>query len=198
MPPRREPRRRPRGAVHEARLRVLVVCGAEKTESAYFKGLCTSRGKSAVNVVIMEKGRSAPDQVVRFAELKMASGDFDEAWCVVDVDDFERDGAKISAADRLAGRRGIKLAVSNPCFELWLLLHHADCTSHCADCRAVVSLLKRQLPAYDKTKLIFKPFGGNVSKAVERARRLDPSGADHTVNPSTGVWRLVVTIMEQS
>jgi len=91
---------------------VLVVCGAEKTESAYFKGLCTSRGKSAVNVVIMEKGRSAPDQVVRFAELK--------------------------------------------------------------------------------------DFGGNVSKAVDRARRLDLSGADHTVNPSTGVWRLVVTIMEQS
>jgi RloB-like protein len=195
---KREPLRRRRGTPREPRRRILVVCGADKTESAYFKGLCASRRGTSVNVVIAEKGHSAPDQVVQFARRKMASGDFDQIWCVVDVDDFERDGGKISAAVRLGTRHGIELAVSNPCFELWLLLHHVECMSHCANCRVVEGLLKRQVPAYEKTNLIFKDFAGYVPRAVERARKLEPSGTDHLADPSTGVWRLVATIMEQS
>ncbi|MFL6141746.1 MAG: RloB family protein [Labedaea sp.] len=39
--------------------------------------------------------------------------DFDEIWCVVDVDQFD-----LAAATSLARDRGIRLAVSNPCFEV--------------------------------------------------------------------------------
>ena len=47
---------------------------------------------------------------------------FDEVWCVHDVDDHPRlDEARIMARDN-----DISLAVSNPCFELWLLLHFRE------------------------------------------------------------------------
>jgi hypothetical protein len=39
---------------------------------------------------------------------------------------------------------------------------------------------------------------GNVRDAVARARRLDPTGAGHAINPSTGVWRLVDAILVQT
>lgn len=32
----------------------------------------------------------------------------------------------LAEAGREARRRGVRLAVSSPCFELWLLLHHTD------------------------------------------------------------------------
>lgn len=177
--------------------RILIVCGSEATESAYFTGLRDARGHVGIKLLIAEKGRAAPEEVVRYARRKMAANRYDDVWCVVDVDHFERAGGQITKALRLADRHGIKMAISNPCFELWLLLHRAGCSVHCADCRAVHRILKRDLPAYDKARLKFEDFSAGVPDAVKRARELDPTGRDHAVNPSTGVWALVAMILEQ-
>jgi hypothetical protein len=116
----------------------------------------------------------------------------------VDVDEFERDGGRISAAVRLADRAGIRLAVSNPCFEYWLLLHHADCAAPNLSCGPVVDRLRQHVPAYDKTVLGFADFADGVLAAIDRARRRDPSGTDHRLNPSTGVWTLATRMREQT
>ena len=92
----------------------------------------------------------------------------------------------------------VNLAVSNPCFELWLLLHHTDCRSHCAGYDDVVRRLKKHVPAYDKARLRFDDYAGRVFDATKRAKDLDPTGASHDLNPSTSVWRLVEKIAEQS
>jgi hypothetical protein len=120
-------------------------------------------------------------------------GVFDETWCVVDTDEFD-----IDAALRAAERDRVSLAVSNPCFELWLLLHHEDCRAFCHGCEDVHRRLRKRLPSYDKTAVEFDRFAAGVSGAVIRARELDPSGTDHARNPSTGVWRLVQTIREST
>ncbi|NMO52763.1 RloB domain-containing protein [Actinoplanes sp. TBRC 11911] len=185
-----EPRRR-------AASRVLIVCGSDATESAYFTGLRDAHCPPSMRLSIIEKGQVAPEEVVRHAWRKMMGGRYHQVWCVVDVDHFERAGGQITKALRLADKHGIKMAISNPCFELWLLLHRAGCTVHCADCRAVHRILKRDLPAYDKTRLRFEDFSAGVPDAVKRARELDPTGPDHATNPSTGVWALVATILEQ-
>ena len=80
-------------------------------------------------------------------------------------------------------------------FELWLLLHHAECRSYCNGCADVSARLKRHLPDYDKTRLDFADHADGVSLAVTRAKALEPSGLDHAKNPSTGMWRLIETIM---
>jgi len=171
---------------------VLVVIGADRTETAYFKGLRTHPRSGAVRMKIVEKP-GAPDQLVEYTRTAFALGDFDEVWCVTDVDHYEREGGKVTAALALAGD-DIKLAVSNPCFELWLLLHHEDCAGHCADCREVQKRLRKHLPHYDKARLRFDDFAAGLDEALRRAEKL---GADHTRNPSTGVGRLVGAVLEK-
>lgn len=138
------------------------------------------------------RGRGiAPDQLVRAAAAHRdrKPGAFDEVWCVVDVDEFD-----VASAASEARRHQVRLAISNPCFELWLLLHHADCRAYCAGCADVIRRLRKHLPEYDKSRLNFAHFAAGVGDAVKRARDLDATGSDHNRNPSTGVWRLVERI----
>ncbi|WP_209640993.1 RloB family protein [Kibdelosporangium banguiense] len=84
----------------------------------------------------------------------------------------------------------MELAISNPCFELWLLLHFRDPCGPASACREIVSHLSKCLTGYDKTKLDFACFADRVPAAIERARKIDLA-----VNPSTDVWRLVQRVL---
>jgi hypothetical protein len=183
---RRPPRRRTRPLI-------LVVCASMRTESDYLRRLRDDSGNPAVDIVLRNYGRS-PKQAIEYARKLMAgdSRSFDEVWCVVDVDEFD-----IVDAATAAKRAKVSLAVSNPCFEVWLLLHHADCTSHCDDYEDVAARLKKHVGEYDKSRLNFAAYRDKIDDAVQRARKLDPTGKAFTANPSTNVWRLVERIREQ-
>ncbi len=193
---RREPARGRRPPSRVPRRTVLIVIGADRTETAYLKGLRDHFRLATVTMKIVEKP-GAPDQLVEHTRDAYPLDDFDEVWCVTDVDHFEREGGKVTAALAVAAKAGIDVAVSNPCFEFWLLLHHEDCAAHCANCDAVERKLKKFLPAYDKARLRFRDFADGLDQAITRAKAIDPTGAEHTRNPSTGVWRLVSVLMEK-
>jgi hypothetical protein len=118
---------------------------------------------------------------------------YDEVWCVFDVDEHPH----LPDARQQARDNGIYLAVSNPCFELWALLHFQAQTAFLerGDAR---SRLQRHLPHYNKA-LPFARLHPNYAEAVQRAEELerrredadDPGG-----NPSTGVHRLTERIRE--
>lgn len=189
---RRENSQRRRPPARRSRPLILVVCGAKRTESQYFTGLRDSLDSRAVDIVITHHAK-APGQVVTYARdyAQRSTKDFDEVWCVVDVDEFE-----LREAEADARRCGIELSVSNPCFEVWLLLHHVDCRAALARCAAARDRMKRHVPGYDKTKLDFACFAGGVTDAVARAKALEPTGANWAKNPSTSVWRLVEKMTE--
>jgi hypothetical protein len=105
---------------------------------------------------------------------------------VVDVDDF----TDIPQALDAARKYGIELVVSNPCFELWLLLHLEGCTRHLTPAQAL-DAVKGLLPTYDKACLRFADFGSGLDDACNRALALDPSGTEVHRNPSANVWKLV-------
>ena len=55
------------------------------------------------------------------------AGEIDElnsVWIVVDSDEFRN----LAAAEREARVKGVKLAISNPCFEVWLIDHVSSCS----------------------------------------------------------------------
>jgi hypothetical protein len=189
--PRRENRQRRRPPVGARPRTILIYCGAVGTEPDYFDSFRERRRQGAVTITIRKKGID-PVQLVRAAAAyrDRAAADFDEVWCVVEVDQFDMDAAVAAAR-----RRNVQLAVSNPCFELWLLLHHADCRAHCSGCAEVAKRLRRHVPTYDKARLDFADFVAGVDAAVKRARDLEPAGTDHQRNPSTSVWRLVQRIV---
>lgn len=180
--PRREPRR-------VTRRRVLVVCGGTRTEPDYFHGIRRLLRRPDVTLSIKAVSKS-PDQLVDHAVTLMSHrrDQFDELWCVVDVDEFDLDRAA-----RSAKAAGVRLAVSNPCFEVWLLLHFDDGGPHLSGSAEAIRRLRRHLPAYDKARLQFDDYGPGVAEAVRRARKLD-DGTAVGANPSSGVWRLVEQI----
>lgn len=180
-----------RAPCRESRDRLLVVCDAEATERHYLRGLIDHVEEPAVTVRLKFKPCS-PKQLIEYAigERERAHGDFDQVWCVFDVDEYD-----VETAASHARRNGVETAVSHPCFELWLLLHFRTHTGHVEGYRQVLPLLKKHVPRYRKEKLAFTDYRDGVAEAVRRARRLAPRGQEHRINPATGVWALVRRIM---
>ncbi|MFF1417545.1 RloB family protein [Streptomyces sp. NPDC058280] len=175
-----------------SRQRLLVVCGAKVTERDYVQGLKSSARNPAVSVRVIEHPK-APSQVVSYAAkvLETAGEEYDETWCVLDVDDF----TDIDQAVVIAARRQIEIALSNPCFELWLLLHFTDHHRHAPSYKQLVPYLDKYLPdGYSKTGLDFRRYEDGWPDAVRRAKELALEGKEPEVNPSTGMWRLALAI----
>jgi RloB-like protein len=120
--------------------------------------------------------------------------EFDEVWCVFDVDQHER----LAAAREQARANGIHVALSNPCFELWLLLHFRDHTAH-LDGKKAISLLRSHVKGYHK-HVDFLVFRDGYDSAVDRAKNLERRGqsaGSPDGNPSTSVYRLTERIREE-
>jgi hypothetical protein len=122
----------------------------------------------------------------------------DEVWCVFDVDDHPQ----LAEALAMAREHGIHLAISNPCIELWFLLHFEDQTAY-IERRQVQSLAKEKLGC--GKRLDDDALGAlqeGFEEAKERAQRLDVKhegdGSGANANPSSGVWRLVDSIADAS
>jgi hypothetical protein len=178
---RRENTQTRRGRVRELRPgHVLVICGGQRTEPDYFRGLARARG---ARLKIKTKV-DAPDNLVRYAASVFTRDEFDGVWCVVDTDSFD-----IQAARAAAERLEVGLVVSEPCFELWLLLHFDAHRAYIDNGTAACRLLSRHVRGYDK-KLDYTVFDHGVENAIKRAKELPPG------NPSTDVWRLVEVLLQ--
>ncbi|MGW0766877.1 RloB family protein [Streptomyces sp. NPDC002676] len=173
----------------------MVVCGAETTEYDYLNGFKAHFKRRNLSVKVTRKPGSPLQVVQHAAECWGGAGEeFDQVWCVVDVDDFQ----DLEQAVRCARRERIELAVSNPCFELWLLLHHTEHRGWIRDYDALKALLRKfaDVPAGKSVDFV-RDYGGELWKdAVRRARALAEEGTEHLPdsNPSTRMWRLALAI----
>lgn len=137
--------------VRDARIFVIAVEG-EKTEAQYFSLFESTR----IHVEVLPtgpEGRSAPkhvlERLVKFEE-QFDLDKEDEKWLVVDVD--RQRGQFLEEVTQVAQESGYGLAVSNPCFELWLLLHFQDVDLADTDCGAVIERLRPHVGGYRKAK----------------------------------------------
>jgi hypothetical protein len=188
----RENSKRRRRPSRQPRTRLLIVCGATRTEPTYLSGLRQAARNPAVAVKVATHPRD-PKSVVNYARKlrDQAPEDFDQIWCVLDVDEFE-----FEIALSTARQEQIALAISNPCFEFWLLLHHLDMTAPLSSPGAALRHLKGSVPGYGKTDLRFNDFAKWVPDAVRRAKALPGSNEILGPNPSTGMWRLAELMTE--
>lgn len=117
-------------ATRPERKTVVVFCEGEASEPDYVNGLKrlpNIRGNTAINIEIATE-RGVPLTLVRLAIDRAADDEVDECWCVFDVE-WPKNHPNLKAAIALARDHGIRVVVSNPCFELWLLLHFEDQTA---------------------------------------------------------------------
>jgi hypothetical protein len=160
---------------------VLVATNGESTEKTYFSELKHEPWVQQRVVVVVEKG--SPLSVVKGAARRRDRDDFDEAWAVCDVDEFPT-GPAISQAKS----DDVRIAWSNPCFELWLLLHKAAHGAFIADAKAAEKLMRQCIQGWKKSDLDFAEFRDSIEDAVQRAKSL---GTPPDKNPSTAVWQLI-------
>lgn len=176
--PHRPLARRSRGARDDR----LFVIATEDTYAPrqYFHAFKLSRVK--VHVVPTEDGCSSAAAVLSRlkAEHEKAKrlGDLqdeDQFWMVCDTDHYCQGAHLRSFANALKEARdaAFRVVVSNPCFELWLLLHVAEAPPVPTDAAAVEATLRATLGHYDKTNTPALRLLEGLAGAIERARRLD-------------------------
>jgi hypothetical protein len=117
------------------------------------------------------------DRVLEAAKNAQIESD-DELWMVLDTDHCIEGThlASFTAALTSAEQKGVKIALSRPCFELWLLLHHVEETEvvNLATAAQVQQALREELGEYNKSKLKAEHFSADsVAIACARSERLD-------------------------
>ena len=131
---------------------VLVVCGGEKTESDYIDALKLTneiRNSTVIKSIdISNQFGVDPDSLVDTAISKL--GEYDEVWCMFDIEDPIPHPSAQRAIAR-ANKNNIRLAISNPCFELWLILHDQDQFAHISTENA--RRLAQKIPEVQRKKI---------------------------------------------
>lgn len=193
-----------RSPVREPRRALLIVCEGAETEPGYFESFRRELRLSSIAVRPGTGGGIAGtvDRAVRCVEMERRDGaaPFDETWCVFDTEGLG-EGSQLSQAIDRARRAGINLAISNPSFEFWYLLHFEDTDRPFADASEVTRYLKRHIPDYHKSLSVFSMVRPTTNVAIGRALTLQTrlaSAGDPHPNPSTTVYLLVQELTDLS
>jgi hypothetical protein len=192
-------------AAHRLARRTLIACEGRATEPNYFQAIRRHLHLPEKTLIVLDNRGSSPKslvaRVVKEREKLVEKGEFapaagDTTWAVFDGDEHRRADPKgWKAAIELAAREDVRLAVSNPCFEFWFLLHFEEQFAP-LDVAGAIARLKKHVPGYTKNANLFPdPLLPLTEAAIKRAERLDArarqEGTGRHANPSTGMAALV-------
>jgi RloB-like protein len=132
--------------------------------------------KIQFKVLETQDGRSAPEHVLARIGGYMKEfeiGDGDQFWLVCDCDHWINNGhiKNLMRVIQECGQKGIRVALSSPCFELWLLLHFAEFPTETSMTRAQLEKrIRAAVGFYDKTKVYNLPIDNErVRAAIDRS-----------------------------
>ena len=208
MARRRLPNLKRRRYRREPKRRFYVVCEGKNTEPTYFNALRATLANALIEVNTVA-GVGVPQTVASTAvalardlglnpESSKELSSFeeqDEVWAVFDRDDHPNFASAVSRCYHA----GVGVGRSNPCFEIWLILHETDYDKP-DDRKAVQSHLAKLRPEYDKKRgkvpdcadLVARVEAAEARAATQLKRR-DDEGAPFGC-PSTTVGRLTGAI----
>ena len=122
--PKRQPKRR-----------FIIYCEGVNTEPGYFNALRRLQKNALIGVELLPSGAPktiAEKAVERAKKEGVAKGGktrpknsfeaLDQVWAVFDRDEHEF----FDIAIELCARHGVRIGRSNPCFEIWLILHEEE------------------------------------------------------------------------
>lgn len=99
-----------------------------------------------------------------------------------------------------AHANGIRLAVSNPCLELWFILHFEDQTAyldrHTAQSKSADILSCGKNLTNDAATRLYEGFEDARERALLLDKKHDRDGSNPGANPSSNAWKLIDSILE--
>lgn len=164
---------------------MLIACNADVTEPSYFEHMREALGVSSGLVKINKDERGKDPLTLVRAVGRILKRDAREArkenfdpyvyvWAVTDTDEFS-----IGEAQTEARQQGVGLALSNPCFEVWLIDHVGICPSSCFDTascertaseKGVVASTDVRRSSRGRMKAVnFDAIDGNLETALNNA-----------------------------
>ena len=201
-----------RRARREPKRQFTLFCEGKKTEPAYFDAIKRSYSSALVGVEIVP-GVGVPHTIaqkaVEFAKTrgltprsrhkKESFEEGDQVWAVFDRDEHPL----FDEAVRFCEQHGIGVGRSDPCFELWLILHEVD-HDRSDGSHAMQRKLRALRPEYDPNSAKTPDCADLVTRIAEAEQRGeallqrrededDPYG-----NPSTTVGRLTRAVRDAS
>jgi hypothetical protein len=175
--------RREKAPSKQMRKIALVICEGE-SEVCYINLLKTWY-KSPIRIVSHIEGTKITPSLVekRTKELKISQWDKVHTFLMYDMD--------VQAINEKLQKCKAEMLLSNPCFEIWLLLHAKE-QKAAINTDALIKELKKSAPvwknynksAFTETQQSF--LKSNTDIAVERAK-----GLKEFQNPSTGIYKLI-------
>jgi len=194
-----------RVAIRTPRKTLLVVCEGTRTEPDYLNALKQQPAVHDVAAVDLRvetgRGKTDPKNLVSLAVAARNAAidedaEIDEFWCVFDVE-WPTNHPGLHEAITQARNNSVEVAISNPCFELWLILHFQDQSAWLDSddaCR-----LRARLDGSKGKGLAAAAYMSRTADAANRAKALDERHQLNNIrfprnNPSCGMHHLLATM----
>lgn len=192
---------------------IVIATEGEKTEQQYFEGLKQKCGEyaSKIQIEILPprlSGNSSPKHVLnQLSQYKNDYGlnKYDELCMIIDRDKQSWTEAELATVAQQCGQKQFLLALSNPAFEFWLILHLKDLNSYTAEEKIFLienkdKYLKKELrtllTGFNPSSLNFDQFWLHIQLAIQRAEALDTLPQDRWPNElGSRVYLLMKKIM---
>ncbi|KUJ72836.1 RloB family protein [Thiomicrospira sp. WB1] len=196
---------------------IVIACEGEVTELAYFEGVREKLDEAGSKLKIKplparENSHSAPKYVLdQMDSYKKQYGKDrgDELCLVIDRDEQAWETSAIADVAQQCFQKDYLLALSNPCFELWLLLHHEDVDNvpeelkrqfleNNCNCRFIKSRLVNVMDGFNPANLRIDDFWEKTNLAIDRARSLDVNPGDRWPNTlATRVYLIMEKVLDR-
>lgn len=191
-PPRRQRQEAPRPEL-------LVLVEGEKTEDGYLLPLrralrddviITVDARGGAPLTLAERAVATKQEAERDAKYSRGRA-YDAVWCM-----FDRDiHPNVPEALELASRNGVEVVMSNPCIELWFILHFEDQTATIdrrpAQRRSAELLGCEKSLTVAATDSLYERYDDARRRALALDSKHEGDGSPPRSNPSSDVWRLV-------
>lgn len=195
------PLAREEGQLRDTRL-FIVACDDTYAPAQYFGFFQIPR--IHVHVLPTTDGTSAAQHVLERL-LSFEHEEDDELWMLLDTDHYIDDGhfKSFIQAIQNARQQGVNVAISKPCFEFWLLLHHhnEEAVRDIKNSKEAEMLLRQTLGSYNKRLLRAEHYPvGSVASACQQAKTIDKitSGSDRPQVNTSRVYKLWESVFLKS
>lgn len=181
----------------------IIFIGAEgknKTETKYFNSF--NRLQDTYIVKFARNNRTDPKGMVTSIHKEASTEGItgrngDEVYVLLDADSEQYKKEQIKEAISIGKNKNVNVIISNPCFELWLLLHFEYTTKYFSSNRELIKELKRYIKNYEKNLDVFTMLEDKQMDALKNAKKLHSVHAEtrkqlrYVQNPETDIDILV-------
>jgi hypothetical protein len=182
----------------------LIIIASEDTYAVkdYFSRFRTRKVQFVVIPTL--DCRSSPEAVLDRLDQyhrENATEEGDQFWICIDQDHWAEPGhiANLTSVLRECRQKGYRVAISNPCFELWMLLHFTDFVGGTPlRCEQVTEQLALHCGGYTKnTCHRIALTGAMVHQAVKRAKALELGDRELPDGAVTRVYKIVEELVSK-